>query len=334
MVSPHLTPTRREPPKVFALGGPTASGKTELALRLVALGLPVEIVNFDASQLYRGLDAATAKPTAAERASASFHLLDQLEPHQPAAAGQWAGWALTCLAEIHHRGHWPLLVGGTGLYLRALRRGLAAIPPVDPELRAQVTAELAERGIHAMHRELAQVDPDYAAATPAANRQRVARAIEVYRATGKAFSQWHADHRAQPDRVDCSLAVLTPAKEWLYPRIASRATAMVEPLLAEVAALAAAGVPPDAPGLQALGYRDAARVIQGQLTAADLADLLIAEHQSYAKRQITWFAAEPAHHRPDPAQLYAARMAPLGSGQGDVHTLDRLAQAIRAWFDP
>lgn len=338
MVSSHLAQLPASRTRVFAIGGPTASGKTELALRLVGLGLPIEVVNFDASQLYRGLDAATAKPTAAERALASFHLLDQLDPQQPAAAGQWAEWALACVADIHRRGRWPLLVGGTGLYLRALRRGLAAIPPPDLQLRAQITAELAERGAHVLHGELAQFDPEYAAATPAANRQRVVRAIEVYRATGKPFSQWHAEHRAQPDRVDCALTVLTPAKGWLAPRIAVRATAMVKPLLAEVAALVAAGVPPDAPGLQALGYRDAARVVQGLLPAAGLADLLIAEHQSYAKRQVTWFAAEPARLRPDPAQLYSGRdWATSNSSQSvgtDVNSLEYLAESVIRWFGP
>ncbi len=341
MVSSHLSAKGLTPPKVFALGGPTASGKTALAVQLVQLGLPLELVNFDASQLYRGLDAATAKPTAAERAAAPFHLLDLLDPQQPAAAGQWAEWALACLADIHSRGRWPLLVGGTGLYLRALRRGLAPIPAVDPQVRAQILAELAERGPGALHQELALVDPVYAAATPAANRQRVARALEVYRATGRAFSQWHAEHRAQPDRVDCALAVLTPTKEWLQPRIASRATAMVEPLLAEVAQLLAAGVPLEAPGLQALGYRNAARVVQGQLPAAQLGELLIAEHQSYAKRQITWFAAEPAHLRPDPAQLSAdpgggyegAQEGRQGNGNsGNIHSLEQLARSVQAWF--
>ena len=332
MVSPKLTPEDPARPRVFALGGPTASGKTDLALRLARLGLPVEIVNFDASQLYRGLDAATAKPTVAERQWARFHLLDMLDPHQPAAAGQWAEWALDCVAEIHSRGRWPLLVGGTGLYLRALRRGLAPIPSIDPQLRAQVMAEMAERGQLSMHQELVQVDSEYAASTPAANRQRVARALEVFRATGKPFSRWHAEHRAQPDRVSCALAVLTPTKEWLQPRIALRAMAMVEPLLAEVAALLAAGVPPEAPGLQALGYRDAAKVVRGELPAAELPALLIAEHQGYAKRQITWFAAEPAQLRPDPARLFAPAGQPQDSPPGNVRTMEYLAEMVRAWF--
>lgn len=332
MVSPHLTSARRDRPKVFALGGPTASGKTEVALRLAQLGLPVEIVNFDASQLYRGLDAATAKPTAAERALAPFHLLDLLDPRQPATAGQWADQALACVAEIHSRGRWPLLVGGTGLYLRALCRGLAPIPAVDPLVRAQVMAELAERGAQALHQQLLLVDPTYAATTPAANRQRVARALEVYRATGKPFSQWHAEHRAQPDRVECALAVLAPSKDWLHPRIALRAAAMVQPLLVEVAALLAAGVPPEAPGLQALGYRDAARVIQGLLPADQLAPLLIAEHLGYAKRQITWFAAEPAQWRPDPAWLLGAGQLPRDQPLRNDQTLDHLAAMLATWF--
>lgn len=308
------------PLRALAIGGPTASGKTALAVALARAGLPIDIVNFDASQLYRGLDAATAKPTAEERRAAVFHLVDILDPREPAAAGAWAERALALLAELQAAGRWPVLVGGTGLYLRALRRGLAPIPPVDPAIRQQVLTELAARGAAALHHELAAVDPAYAAVTPAANRQRVCRALEVYRATGVAFSQWHADHRQQADRVATFTAVLTPQRSWLQPRIAARAAAMVEPLLAEVAQLLADGVPAEAPGMQALGYRDAARAVQGQLDPAALAERLLADHLAYAKRQITWFAAEPAELRLDPAaedaaaQLQAATVAWFTAG--------------------
>lgn len=318
MVPPHMTAQISDQPSVFAIGGPTASGKTALAVALARSGLPVDIVNFDASQLYRGLDAATAKPTPEERAAAPFHLIDVLDPSEAAAAGTWADQALPLLVELRARGRWPVLVGGTGLYLRALRRGLAPIPPVDPRIRQAVLADLAERGALALHAELAAVDPAYAASTPAANRQRVCRALEVYRATGIAFSQWHDQHRRQPDRVAAFTTALTPQKPWLHQRISLRAEAMVAPLLAEVAQLLAAGVPVDAPGMQALGYRDAARVVQGQMQASELPPRLLADHLAYAKRQMTWFAAEPAELRLDPA-------AP--------DSTDQLRAAVIAWFD-
>lgn len=312
-----MTTSPSDHPRVFAIGGPTASGKTALAVALARAGLPVDIVNFDASQLYRGLDAATAKPTPQERAAAPFHLVDVLDPREPATAGTWADQALPLLADLQARGRWPILVGGTGLYLRALRRGLAPIPPVDPRIRQAVLADLAERGALALHAELAAADPAYAASTPAANRQRVCRALEVYRATGIAFSQWHDQHRRQPDRVAAFTAVLTPQKPWLHQRISLRAEAMVAPLLAEVAQLLAAGVPVDAPAMQALGYRDAAKIVQGHMQASELPARLLADHLAYAKRQMTWFAAEPAELRLDPAAPDPA---------------EQLRDAVIAWF--
>ncbi len=290
-----------QPLTIAAIAGPTASGKSALALQLHAAGLPVEIVNFDALQVYRGLDAGTAKPSAAERAQLPMHLLDLLEPHEAMTAGRWAATARPLLAEIVARGHLPLLVGGTGLYLRALLRGLAPIPPIEPQLRAELERQFAERGPDALHAELTKLDPDYAAATPPANRQRVLRALEVALGTGKAFSQWHREHQAQPAGFRGLVAVLEPQRPWLLARIDRRAAAMAQPLLAEVAQLLENGIDPTAPGMQALGYRDAAAVVLGQASRDGFADRLALAHRQYAKRQQTWFAAEPANLRLDPA---------------------------------
>ncbi|MBI5607544.1 MAG: tRNA (adenosine(37)-N6)-dimethylallyltransferase MiaA [Deltaproteobacteria bacterium] len=289
--------------RIAAIAGPTAAGKSALALRLHAAGLPVELVNCDALLVYRGLDAGTAKQDATERAQLPIHLLDVVEPHEAMTAGRWADLARPLLAEIAARGRIPLLVGGTGLYLRALLRGLAPIPPVDPQLRAELEQRFRELGALAMHAELAALDPEYAAQTPPANRQRVLRALEVALGTGKAFSQWHREHQAQPPAFRCLMAVLQPERAWLMGRIDRRAAAMAEPLLAEVAQLVAAGVDPAAPGMQALGYRDAALVATGQAEAAGFAQRLAQAHRQYAKRQQTWFAAEPADLRLDSAQL-------------------------------
>lgn len=290
-----------QPLRIAAIAGPTAAGKSALALRLHAAGLPVELVNCDALQVYRGLDAGTAKPSASERAQVPLHLLDLVEPHEAMTAGRWADLARPLLADIAGRGHIPLLVGGTGLYLRALLRGLAPIPPIELRLRADLEQRFHSLGAQALHAELAALDPEYAAQTPAANRQRVLRALEVALGTGKAFSQWHREHQAQPQAYRCLMVVLQPERAWLMERIDRRAAAMAEPLLAEVVQLLAAGVDPAAPGMQALGYRDAALVATGQADAAGFALRLALAHRQYAKRQQTWFAAEPADLRLDNA---------------------------------
>lgn len=303
--------------RIAALGGPTASGKTALAVALRQRGLPIEILNFDALQVYRGLDAGTAKPSPAERQLAPCHLLDLVEPTEPMTAGRWAELARQEVARVADRGAWPLLVGGTGLYLRALLRGLAPIPPTPPELRARLEAEWQVRGGPDMHRALAAVDPRYASHTPAANRQRVLRALEVFQATGKPFSQWHEEHAQQPPTLACHLTVLVPGQAALQARLQARAAGMALPLLAEVRALLAAGLDPRAPGMQALGYRDAAQVLLAQADATGFADRLALGHRQYARRQATWFASEDAQLRLDP---------------DEPHGADVLAAALQVWF--
>ncbi len=324
MVPPIVTPPRSTvtPARpIVALGGPTASGKTALAVALRTRGLPVEVVNFDALQVYRGLDAATAKPSPDEQRLVPMHLLDVVAPDEPMTAGRWAALADGILAGIAARGAWPLLVGGTGLYLRALVRGLAPIPEVPAAVRAAVAQDAARLGDVALHAQLAAVDPAYAAQTPPANRQRVQRALEVWRHTGRAFGDWHAAHRAAPPRHDCRLVVLTPQRPWLHARIDARAAEMAAPLLDEVRALLGRGVDPLAPGLQALGYRDAVAVVRGEASAEALAERLAAAHRAYAKRQQTWFAAEPAALRLDPADCSCGEPAAIDQLAQLLHTL-------------
>lgn len=307
--------------KIAAIVGPTASGKTALAVALaVEHGLPIEVVSVDALQLYQRLDAGTAKPTVAERAAVPMHLIDLLPPTEAMHAARWAQAAEVVLGEIVQRGHWPVLVGGTGLYLRALLRGLAAIPEVPAAVREALADEWQERGSTAMWRELEERDPVYAAATPAQNRQRVLRALEVARHTGRAFSAWHAEHAALPDRHEALVIALDPPTTERSARIAQRARQMAPQLLAEVAQLHAEGLRPEAPGLQAIGYREAwARV---QAAPADLAhgrpfaDVLIAAHQAYAKKQATWFRSLNAQMRLERADAVA------------------VADALATWFRP
>lgn len=302
--------------RIAGLCGPTASGKTDLAVRLRQMGLPIECVNCDALQLYDSLHAGTAKPTADQLRAVPTQLVGVAAPTQAMTAGQWAEMAGEKIADISLRGAWPLVIGGSGLYWRALTRGLAAIPPVPATLRAELTQQWSALGPAALHAGLAAVDPDYAARTPPQNRQRVARALEVFRATGKPLTQWHREQAPQV-RYQAWLCVLEPARADHAAKLAARAEAMAAPLLAEVRQLLAGGLQPDAPAMQALGYRDAARVVQGLDSAAGFAERLARDHGQYAKRQRTWFAAEPAQLRIDPFAAGAA---------------DAIAAGLQAWF--
>ncbi len=304
--------------RIAALAGPTASGKTAAVVALrQRFGLPLEVVNFDALQVYRRLDAGTAKPSPEERAAVPTWLVDAIEPTEAWNAARHAERADATIAAVLQRGAWPVLVGGTGLYLRSLLRGLAAIPEVPATVRAELAAEHARRGAQAMHAELSAIDPAYAAGTPPQNRQRVLRALEVWRATGRPFSHFHAEHARLPDRYACFLAVLEPPRAVLHARIEARAAVMAGPLLAEVAALLAAGLPPDAPAMQAIGYREAVHALEVQMPAALFAKLLTQAHQDYAKRQATWFRKEAAQFRLE---------------TGDDAALQALAEGLRAWF--
>lgn len=328
--------------KIAAIVGPTASGKTALAVALRARGLPVEVVCCDALQLVQRLDAATAKPTAAERAAVPHHLVDVLPPTDPADAGRYAALADEVIADITSRGAWPLLVGGTGLYLRAVVRGLAALPASSPPVRAALEKDAATLGLDVMHARLQAVDPDYAAITPAANRQRVLRALEVVELSGRPFSAFHSAHAAQPDRYACATVVLQPGRERHLARLEARAHTMAPALLREVRTLLAEGLPPSAPGMQALGYRQAAALVQASLAnvgetasgdeasasppddillnptdVASLTNTLIIGHRRYAKRQRTWFRKTTAVLRLD--------------DPGDV---TRVADCLTQWWRP
>lgn len=302
--------------RIAAIAGPTASGKTAVVVALrQRYGLPVEAVNFDSLQVYRQLEAGTAKPTALERAAVPTWLLDVVEPTESWNAAKHQVLADAVIAEVTSRGAWPVLVGGTGLYLRAIVRGMAPIPEVPRAVRDQLAREFEQRGPDALHAELRAVDPDYANATPARNRQRVLRALEVWRATGRAFSDFHQEHKRLPDRYTPHLTVLAPDLAVLHARIGDRARAMAAPLLAEVQALLAAGLDPQAPAMQAIGYREAVHALQHDTALAQFTEQLTTAHRQYAKRQTTWFAKEHAQVR-----LSA------------TDDLDALAAALHAWF--
>ncbi|KAF1048119.1 tRNA (adenosine(37)-N6)-dimethylallyltransferase MiaA [Xylophilus sp.] len=306
----------------IALAGPTASGKTAAALAVAAALAPrraVEIVSVDSALVYRGMDIGTAKPTAAERAAVPHHLIDILDPLESYSAAAFAAGARRLVEEIRARGALPLLVGGTMLYFHALAEGLHALPAADPQVRAVIDAEAADRGWPALHAELARVDPATAARLAPGDSQRIQRALEVWRSSGRPLSSFHAAGKNGTAGARFPLVSLEPAdRRWLHARIAQRFDAMLGAgFLDEVRALRARGDLSTAlPSMRCVGYRQAWELMDEFGDTAAASDALrergIAATRQLAKRQITWL-------RGMPARRVVACDAP-----------DALAQAVRA----
>jgi tRNA dimethylallyltransferase len=284
------------------LVGPTGIGKTAAALALAA-ELPLEIVSVDSALIYRGMDIGTAKPSAAELAAVPHHLIDTHDPLQSYSAAAFVRDAKRLAAEIAARGRLPLFVGGTMLYVKALRDGLSELPASTPEIRAQLDAEAAERGWPALHAELAQVDPLTSARLHATDAQRIQRALEVFRSSGRALSDWHAQAPREPG-VDWPLiSIETEDRAWLHHRLDARFDAMLDAgFLDEVRRLRERGdLSPELPSIRCVGYRQAWEA----LDAADPPDLAAlreraqAATRQLAKRQITWLRSMPSRLRVD-----------------------------------
>ena len=276
----------------LGLAGPTASGKTALALAL-ARRWPVEIVSVDSALVYRGMDIGTAKPSAAEQAAAPHHLLDIIGPEQSYSAAQFVADARRLIAEIRARGRWPLLVGGTMMYFKALVDGIDDMPAADPAIRAAIDAEAAQLGWPALHARLAEVDPITAARLKPNDSQRIQRALEVWRASGTPLSTLHLRAQREAPPPDGALVALEPAsRPWLHERIARRFDAMLQSgFLDEVRRLRAnPALHLDLPSMRCVGYRQAweALDVADPPDLADLRERGIAATRQLAKRQITW----------------------------------------------
>jgi tRNA dimethylallyltransferase len=296
--------------RAFALLGPTASGKSRLALAL-AERLPLEIVSMDSAQVYRGMDIGTAKPGATERKRVPHHLIDVLDPDRSYSTGRWRTDAITAVKEILGKGKVPLIVGGTMLYYRALVGGLDALPQADPQVRAGIDAEAAERGWPALHADLERVDPKSARRIGAGDTQRIQRALEVWRITGKPLS---ALQGATPGGLPFALRALAlvPAdREALHARIASRFDAMLHAGLAdEVKRLRGRyRLTLGMPSMRAVGYRQVWQFLEGELDERAMREQAIAATRQLAKRQLTWLRSfrevEPIA---DDVQALAQRM--------------------------
>ena len=286
-------------PLAIALMGPTASGKTALALDW-AERLGGEIVSVDSALVYRGLAIGAAKPDTAELARVPHHLIDVREPWQPYSAAEFAADARAALDAIVARGRVPILAGGTGLYFHALLHGLSAMPTADPAMRAVIAGEIATRGLPALHAELAAVDPVAAARIHATDAQRIQRALEVFRVSGRTISAWRAAPAAPrlPFRV-LKLVLAPPDRATLHQRIENRFDQMLAAgFLDEVRRLRAAPAlqnhphPLDLPAVRAVGYRQAWEYLDGQGDAADFRARAIHATRQLAKRQLTWLRGE------------------------------------------
>ncbi|MBQ9080735.1 MAG: tRNA (adenosine(37)-N6)-dimethylallyltransferase MiaA [Clostridia bacterium] len=280
-------------PKIIAVVGPTASGKTALSIAL-AKQLCGEIVSCDSMQIYRGMDIGTAKPDAAERDGVPHHLIDIVAPDADFDASDYVSAATAAVDDILSRGKLPIFCGGTGLYLDSFLRGGFCETADSPELRAELTRRAEKIGNEAMHAELADVDPESAAAIHPNNVRRVIRALEVYHATGITKSELDRRSREAEPRYDAKIiGIRFSDREQLYRRIDMRVDIMLEMgLLDEVRRLYDAGVfERSRTAAQAIGYKELLGVIKGE-TALDIAvDDLKRATRRYAKRQLTWFGA-------------------------------------------
>ncbi|MFL5310680.1 MAG: tRNA (adenosine(37)-N6)-dimethylallyltransferase MiaA [Myxococcales bacterium] len=295
---------------LLVIVGPTASGKTSLACSLAG-ELAAEIVSADSQQCYRGLDAGTAKPTAEERARAPHHLLDVAEPEEQLDAARFVRLADAAIADLVRRGKRAIVVGGTGLWIRALLRGLLDAPGASVEFRARFRADLEREGLPALHARLAAVDPDAARSIRLNDRVRVERALEVHALSGRRLSDLQREHAFNEERYSARIVYLVPPREVLQERIARRTRSLFESgeLAHETRWLLdrCERAPGARKALKIIGYGEMAEALAGRCTREEAEERVAARTRQYAKRQRTWFTkdygAPAAAWPPDAARL-------------------------------
>lgn len=289
----------RLPPAIFLMG-PTAAGKTDLAIELAKV-LPCELISVDSALVYRGMDIGTAKPSKALLAEYPHRLIDILDPAEAYSAADFRRDALQAMAEISARGNIPLLVGGTMLYYKALVEGLADMPAADPDVRAQIEEEAARLGWQALHEQLAVIDPESAARIHPNDPQRLSRALEVYRVSGQSMTALRQQQSAQSTEAAASglqqlpytvanLAIAPANRQVLHRRIEQRFTLMLEQgFIDEVVALRErSDLHAGLPSIRAVGYRQVWDYLDGKLTSAEMRERGIIATRQLAKRQFTW----------------------------------------------
>jgi tRNA dimethylallyltransferase len=299
------------------IAGPTASGKSGLALRLAEL-MPAELISVDSAQVYRGFDIGSAKPSRSLRDRIPHHLIDIRNPEDIYSAGEFVTDALQAIETIRARGRLPILVGGTMLYFNALIRGIARLPTADPDIRRAIDADAAVRGWPAVHTELLAVDPMAAAKIHPNDAQRIQRALEVYRATGRPISEWQRETSARHTWRFSRLALVPTDRAWLHERIEQRFRQMMqEGFLEEVRALRARSCwAPEAPSLRAVGYRQLWAHLAGEIDLPTAVARAVVATRQLAKRQLTWIHADPDWEGLDPQRedLIEAKVAALQRG--------------------
>ena len=299
-------------PPILCLLGPTAVGKSALGMEL-AERLGGEIVCADSAQVYRGLEAATAKPTPGERARVPHHCLDLVGPEATFSAGDFLRAATAAVAAVQGRGRRVILGGGTGFYLRRFFKGLFAAPPREERLRARLRALAERRGVPFLHRFLAAHDPALARSVGGHDRQRLVRFLEVALLTGRPPSALWNEPDTGADRMPVVKVGLTGPRAWLYARIDARVERFyARGLIEEVERLLAGGLDPACHAFQAIGYREAVAVLAGTLTREEAVARTQRRSRQYAKRQLTWFRKEPEVRwldAADPAGLREAVLA-------------------------
>jgi tRNA dimethylallyltransferase len=281
------------PGKILVVCGPTASGKTRLAVHLAQV-LNAEIVNADSMQIYRGMDIGTAKPSIAQQDGIRHHLIDIVDPDQAFSAADYSVAADDVIRDIQLRGKRVVIVGGTGLYIRALIHGLVDSPGGDVELRQSLQEDAVRLGNDAMLEKLRLVDPELAATLHPNNLVRIIRALEVHRLTGIPLSSHQKEHAFAVRRYDALHIGISVERPLLYQRIEERVEQMLdEGLVREVDGLLTAGFSRDLKALRAIGYKEIISYLHGELSLEDAVRLIKRDTRHYAKRQLTWFKADP-----------------------------------------
>jgi tRNA dimethylallyltransferase len=292
--------------QIILIAGPTASGKSALALALAAK-LGGVIINADSMQVYRDLRIITARPSADEEKRAPHRLYGHVDAAENYSVGRWFGEATQALKDAHSHGQPAIVAGGTGLYFSTLTRGIAAVPPIPAEIRREVRDRLAAEGVAALHAELTRRDPATAARLKPGDRARITRALEVVLATGRSLTEWHADNTpARVDLADAAKVFLMPKRDELGMQIDARFDAMMTAgALAEVRALAARNLDPNLPAMKAHGVPWLIRHLKGEIPIAEAIEQSKRDTRRYTKRQATWFRNQlPQFEWVEP--LYAA----------------------------
>jgi tRNA dimethylallyltransferase len=297
-----------EKPKIVIICGPTGIGKTSTAVEL-ARHFNGQIIGADSMQIYKYMDVGTAKPTAEEQARVVHHMIDIIDPDETFDAARYADLAGTKIFELDRQKITPFVVGGTGLYVKALLHGLFDAGVSDPDVRRRLKQEADTHGIESLHARLGRLDPESAKRLHPNDRYRIVRALEVVEATGKPISRYHREHGFTEQPFEALQIALNMDRTALYVRINQRVDAMITAgFLEEVKSLLARGYSADLKSMQSIGYRHMVDFIRGRSSWEACVRNLKRDHRRYAKRQLTWFGADPQIIWKAPGQLEAMKL--------------------------